>query len=126
MAQPRILLIEDNEENLALMVFILKHFGFSCVTANDGDIGLQRSKQEKFDLIVCDIHLPTLSGFDVIAQLQRDEYTKDIPVIAVTAYAMLGDKEKILSAGFRGYISKPIEATTFANQIQSFLRGNDA
>lgn len=118
----RILIIEDNEENLELMVFILTYAGYDCMTAVDGAQGLQLIKQEKFDLIVCDIHLPIMSGFEIIEHIKKTNHLKGVPIIAVTAYSMTGDKEKILSAGFNGYIAKPIEATLFANQIKEFLK----
>jgi CheY-like chemotaxis protein len=117
----RILVIEDNGTNRALIVYLLKAFGYKTLEAVDGERGLDIARHERPELIVCDVHLPKLDGYGVVDQLKRDVALRDIPVVAVTALAMVGDRNKILSAGFDGYISKPIEPETFVAQVAAFL-----
>ncbi|UGQ47881.1 EAL domain-containing protein [Massilia endophytica] len=117
----RILIIEDNPTNMELMVYLLRAFGYTPLTASDGEAGVEAARAEKPDLIICDVHLPKLDGFGVIAALKADPALKDIPALAVTALAMVGDRERLLSAGFDGYIGKPIEPDTFVTQVESFL-----
>jgi two-component system cell cycle response regulator len=117
----RILVVEDNGTNRALIVYLLKAFGYKTLEAVDGEGGLEMARHERPELIVCDVHLPKLDGYGVVAQLKRDVALRDIPVVAVTALAMVGDRNKILSAGFDGYISKPIEPETFVAQVAAFL-----
>lgn len=117
----RILIIEDNPTNMALMVYLLEAFGYSVRSAADGEEGWQAAQHEPFDLIVCDVHLPRRDGYEVVRLLKGDPKLQAIPVIAVTALAMVGDREKMLEAGFDGYIGKPIEPATFVSQIEQFL-----
>jgi two-component system cell cycle response regulator len=117
----RILVVEDNGTNRALIVYLLKAFGYKTLEAVDGERGLDVARHERPELIVCDVHLPKLDGYAVVDQLKRDVALRDIPVVAVTALAMVGDRNKILSAGFDGYISKPIEPETFVAQVAAFL-----
>jgi two-component system cell cycle response regulator len=113
--------VEDNGTNRALIVYLLKAFGYKTLEAVDGERGLDLARQERPELIVCDVHLPKRDGYGVVDQLKRDVALRDIPVVAVTALAMVGDRNKILSAGFDGYISKPIEPETFVAQVAAFL-----
>ena len=92
------------------------------LSAQDGEAGLALVKKEKPDLIICDIELPKLNGAQIAQQLKSDPEFKKIPLLAVTAYSMIGDKEKILAYGFDGYISKPIEAENFVNQVEAIMR----
>jgi two-component system, cell cycle response regulator len=117
----RILVVEDNGTNRALIVYLLKAFGYKTLEATDGERGLDIARHERPELIVCDVHLPKLDGYRVVDQLKRDVTLRDIPVVAVSALAMVGDRNKILSAGFDGYISKPIEPETFVAQVAAFL-----
>src|SRR5437899_101970 len=107
--QTRILVIEDNPDNLELMTYLLKQFGYTILTAMDGEEGLAAVKQEMPDLIICDIQLPKLTGYEIVKQIKSDDKLKEIPLIAVTAYSMVGDRNKIFTAGFDGYIPKPID-----------------
>jgi CheY-like chemotaxis protein len=120
-SQARILVIEDNDTNRSLMVYLLRAFGYKTIEAGDGKRGLDIARHERPELIVCDIHLSKLDGYAVIDQLKKDVVLRHIPVVAVTALAMVGDRNKILSAGFDGYISKPIEPETFVAQLAAFL-----
>ena len=119
----RILIIEDNATNMELMVYLLRAFGYTPLSASDGEAGVEAAKRERPDLIICDVHLPKLDGYGVVAALKSDPATRDIPALAVTALAMVGDRERLLEAGFDSYIGKPIEPDTFVKQIESFLTG---
>jgi two-component system cell cycle response regulator len=118
----RILVIEDNAANLELMTYLLKAFGHSVLTAGDGSGGLEAARRESPELIICDIQLPGMDGYEVARQLKIEPALKCIPLIAVTALAMVGDRDRGLAAGFDAYISKPIEPEQFIAQIENFLR----
>ncbi len=119
---PRVLVIEDNPANLELMTYLLKAFGHEPVEARDGVEGLAVARREQLDLIICDVHLPKLDGYEVIRELKRQPALRGIPTIAVTALAMVGDRDKVLAAGFDGYIAKPITPETFVDEVKTFLR----
>src|SRR5207245_2958993 len=90
----------------------------------DGEKGLEMANRERPDLIVCDVHLPTLDGYQVAARLKGDPGFRHVPLVAVTAMAMVGDRDKVLAAGFDGYIAKPIVPETFVSEIERFLPAN--
>ncbi len=117
----RILIIEDNPTNMELMVYLLTAFGYTPLMAIDGANGVDTARETKPDLIICDIHLPKLDGYGVVDALKADPALRHIPVLAVTALAMVGDRERLLAAGFDGYIGKPIEPDTFVAELESFL-----
>nr|WP_267876107.1 EAL domain-containing protein [Duganella margarita] len=117
------MIIEDNATNMELMVYLLRAFGYEPLSASDGEAGVAAARRERPDLIICDVHLPKLDGYGVVAALKADPEVRHIPALAVTALAMVGDREKLLQAGFDGYIGKPIEPDTFVAQIESFLQG---
>lgn len=117
-----ILVIEDNPENLDLMLYLLRAFGHRAVEARDGIEGLEAVAKEKPDLVICDIHMPRLDGFGVIRQLKANDETRSLPVIAVTALAMVGDAERVMGGGFSAYLSKPIDPETFVGLVEKFLR----
>lgn len=117
----RVLIIEDNQTNLELMRYLLQAYGHLVVAASDGREGLLLARDAGVHLILCDIHLPKLDGFGVIRQLKADHGTSKLPVIAVTAQAMVGDRDKLLRAGFDGYLCKPIEPEFFVTQVDAFL-----
>src|SRR5712691_11023715 len=118
----RILVIEDNNENLDLMTYLLQAFGHSTVTARDGVEGLDAARREAPDLILCDLQMPRLDGFGVARELRRDARFAQTPLVAVTAFAMRDDRERVLAAGFDGYITKPIIPEEFVGQVEAFLR----
>jgi two-component system, cell cycle response regulator len=122
----RILVIEDSPENLELMSYLLQAFGHVALRAADGEQGLEIARREMPDLIVCDIHLPKVDGYEVARQLKRCPVQCSIPLIAVTALAMVGDRDKVLAAGFDGYIAKPIVPKRFVEQVEAYLRGRAA
>jgi two-component system cell cycle response regulator len=117
----RILVIEDNPTNLALMGYLLKAFGYTVLTAIDGEQGLAAAHAEVPDLIICDIQIPKLDGYEVAKQLKGHPELSNISLIAVTALAMVGDREKMLAAGFDGYISKPIDPEAFVPEVEALL-----
>ena len=117
----RVLVIEDNPTNLQLMVYLLRAFGHTPLEALDGETGLELARRESPDLVLCDIHLPGMDGFGVARQLKGHPALSGIPLVAVTALAMVGDRDRIISAGFNGYITKPIAPETFIGQVETFL-----
>lgn len=118
----RILIVEDNPANLELMRYLLLAFGHTVTTAGDGAAGLEAARSALPDLIICDIQLPVLDGFEVARRLRDDARLGEIPLLAVTAFAMVGDREKLLADGFDGYLAKPIEPESFVGQVEAFLQ----
>lgn len=117
----RILLIEDNPDNLDLMSYLLTAYGHAVTTAEDGESGIATALATRPDLVACDIHLPGVDGYGVAKALKADAALTAVPVIAVTALAMVGDREKILASGFDGYITKPIDIRTFPDEVNAAL-----
>jgi len=117
----RILIIEDNPANIELMSFLLSAYGHAPLSAADGPRGVAAARSERPDLIACDVNLPGMDGFSVLAELKGDPALAGVPILAVTALAMTGDREKVLAAGFDGYISKPIEPESFVAELEAFL-----
>jgi len=117
----RILVIEDNPANLELMIYLLNAFDHQTIVARDGEAGLESARRESIDLIICDIQMPKIDGFEVARRLKAHPALCRIPLIAITAFAMVGDRTRILAAGFDGYIPKPISPETFAAQVETFL-----
>lgn len=118
-----ILIIEDNEQNLYLMCFLLTKHGFTVVEARDGRQGIQLAGQMRPDAILLDIQLPMLDGYAVATELRKDAALRETPIIAVTSYAMVGDREKALASGATDYIEKPINPDTFVDQIRKHVPG---
>jgi len=119
MAAARILVVEDNPANLALMDYLLRAFGYTVFVAKDGDQGVEIADTERPDLILMDLQLPTITGFEAAKRIRANAGA--MPIVAVTAFAMVGDRERVLGEGFNGYISKPINPETFVTQIEAFL-----
>ncbi len=117
-----ILLIEDNEQNRYLASFLLERRGCAVVEAVDGKTGIELAARQNFDLILLDIQLPIMDGYQVARVLRDNPATRHTPIVAVTSYAMLGDREKALAAGCDGYVEKPINPETFVPEIERFLR----
>lgn len=117
-----VLIIEDHADNLELMNYLLKAFGYATVTAVDGLAGVDLARSENLELILCDIQLPGIDGFEVARRLKQDERLRSIPLVAITALAMVGDRERALGAGFDGYIAKPINPETFVASVEAFLK----
>jgi len=119
----RILIVEDNQDSRELVVKVLKNKGYQMIEAVDGEEALEKVTREKPDLILMDILIPKIDGYEVAKRLKDQEEFKHIPIIALTAHAMKGDREKFISIGFEGYISKPINVRELPEQIRSYLRG---
>jgi CheY-like chemotaxis protein len=117
----RIVVIEDNRANLDLMTYLLRAFGHEPLAATSGEEGLRLVVHQRPDLVLCDLQLPQMDGFEVVRHLRAEPRTSQTPAIAVTAYAMVGDRERALRAGFDGYIPKPISPESFVRQIEAFL-----
>jgi two-component system cell cycle response regulator DivK len=113
----KILIVEDNAENMSLAVFLIQSVGHTVLRATDAEAGLALARNERPDLIVMDIQLPGMDGLEAISLLKRDDATRPIPVIAVTALAMKGDEERIRAAGCDAYIAKPMRHKEFLATI---------
>jgi len=120
----RILIIEDNPANLELMGYLLRCSGHEVLIATDGPEGLDCAQMEAPDLIICDIQMPRMTGFEVALHLKGNDQLKHIPLVAITAFAMVGDRERVLAGGFDGYLAKPIDPEAFVGQIEAFLLPN--
>jgi len=116
-----VLVVEDNKASSDLMAYMLRAAGHDVLTCSDGGDALVIAGRHEPRVIVMDLQLERMSGIDAAAQLALDPRLRNIPRVAVTAYAMVGDRERVLKAGFHGYIAKPIEPTTFAAQIEAFF-----
>ena len=114
-------MIEDNAANLELMTYLLNAFGHTTIAACDGEQGVDAALRHEPDLILCDLALPKLDGFGVARRLKAESRLKFTPLIAVTASAMVGDRDKVIATGFDGYISKPITPDTFVAEVESYL-----
>jgi len=119
--KPKILVIEDNEQNIYLVTYILEAHGYQVFQARDGQAGINMAAQLNPDLILLDIQLPGLDGYGVARQLRQNRNLDHIPIVAVTSYAMVGDRERILTAGCVGYLEKPINPDTFITEIEQYL-----
>ena len=118
----RILLIEDNEQNLYLTTFILEMNGYEVIQAREGAEGTRLANEVAPDLILLDIQLPEMDGYQVAHALRSNPELDAVPIVAVTSYAMVGDRERILAAGCTGYIEKPINPDTFVAQVEEHLQ----
>jgi two-component system, cell cycle response regulator DivK len=117
----RILVVEDNKDNMTLITDVLSSMDYEVISAKDGEEGLQVAKAEKPDLILMDLSLPRMDGWTATRQLKADTELAHIPVIALTAHAMIGDRERALAAGCDDYISKPINIRELAGKLTQLL-----
>ena len=121
----KILVIEDNEQNLYLVRYILERNDYEIFAAPDGKSGIELAALVKPDLILLDIQLPVMDGYAVARNLRRNPDLADTPVVAVTSYAMPGDREKAMEAGCNGYIEKPIDPDTFVAKVEQHFTVRD-
>jgi CheY-like chemotaxis protein len=121
--KPIVLVVEDNPDNLITLKALLKD-SVTLIEASDGQSGIILSKEQKPDIILLDIALPDIDGFTVLAEIRKIESLQNIPVIALTARAMKGDPDEILSHGFDGYISKPIDSQRLTTILEEVLYGS--
>jgi two-component system cell cycle response regulator DivK len=116
-----VLIVEDNPTNMTLALFLLRSAGYAVLSATDAEAGLTLARDKRPDLILMDIQLPGMDGLEATALLKRDEATRDIPVIALTALAMKGDEARIRAAGCDGYIAKPMRYQDFLATVAARL-----
>ena len=125
MNEKKILLVEDNEVNRRLAGFLLRSHGYQVREATSAAAAFEMVEKERPDLIVMDIQLPGMDGLEITRKLKEQPATADIPVVAVTSFAMTGDREKALAAGCAGYVTKPIDKNTFIQEVAAHV-GNKA
>ena len=117
----RVLVVEDNENNMKLISLILEKHGYEPIEAFTGVEGVEKAIQEKPDIILMDIQLPDISGIEATQRIRMMDDMQDIPIIAITSYAMSGDREKILNVGCNGYFEKPIDPLTIVEDIEKIV-----
>ncbi len=117
----KILVIEDNDQNMYLITFILEKHDYTVLQARNGIDGVKKASQEELDMILLDIQLPGMDGYTVASELRKDQRLKETPIVAVTSYAMPGDREQALLSGCSGYIEKPINPDTIISQIEEYF-----
>jgi len=125
MSHHTVLVVEDNDMNMQLVEYLLEEGGYAIVKATSGEEALSITRDAKKpapDLILMDIHLPGMDGLSVVRQMKTDTRTERVPILALTAHAMRGDKDRFLDAGCDGYISKPIDVKTFLSSIEQYIR----
>jgi len=117
------LIIEDNDDNMALITYILKSGAYDTIAATTGEEGVDLALQHKPDVIILDIQLPGIDGYEVLKRIRASENGGSFSIIAMTSFAMTGDRERLLAAGCNGYIEKPIDPAVVLPQIQAIIRG---
>jgi len=117
-----VLIVEDNERNLKLVRDVLGFAGFATLEARTAEAGIELARLQKPDIVLMDINLPGMTGFEALAALRADALTASIPVLAVTAYAMKDDRARILAAGFDGYLEKPVDVRALPGQVEALIR----
>ena len=122
MSDKNVMVVEDNEKNRKLMRVVLKAKGYNIIEAATGEEALNLLKNQKPDIILMDIQLPGIDGLTLIKQIKASVVTKDIPIIAVTAYAMKGDEQKILDTGCNAYVSKPINTQELPLIVEKYIK----
>jgi two-component system cell cycle response regulator DivK len=122
----KVLIVDDNRDSRDLIRAILKNFHFEVMEASQGRDALDQIRKEHPDLVLLDIDMPVLDGFGVVQNIRQEAGFADLPIIAVTAYAMERDREKALAAGFTAYITKPVRAAGLRRQVQELLRAGHA
>ncbi len=117
----RILLVEDNATNRYLATYLLEQHGFTVSHAANGEEAVERAFADPPDLVLMDLRMPKMDGFEAARQIKAEERLRHIPLVALTSYAMVGDRDRALGAGFAGYIEKPIATETFAADVEKHL-----
>jgi len=120
-ANQRVLVVEDNRDNMTLIVDILESMDYDVIKAEDGEEGVAAAELERPDLILMDLSLPKLDGWDATRKIKANEAIKDIPVIALTAHAMVGDRERAMEAGCDDYVTKPLDLAVLARKLTKYL-----
>ncbi len=117
-----VLVIEDNDNNMELITFLLTAHGYETLRAQTGRDGVARALDDQPDFVLLDVQLPDIDGFEVVRSIRNQQASRNLPVIAMTSYAMAGDRERLLAAGCQGYIEKPIDPMRVMDQIKEILR----
>lgn len=117
----RILIVEDKASSRELLRTVLEQLGYAVAEAHDGDEALRQVRQQPPDLVLMDLQMPARNGFDVLQEIRKDPRLARLPVVAVTANAMPGDQEKVLAAGFTGYIAKPVALAHLRSEVTRIL-----
>lgn len=117
----KILVIEDNKQNMYMITYLLESYGYEVLQSFTGMAGINKAKKEKPEVILLDIQLPEMDGYAIARELKKIAELRETPIIAVTSYAMPGDKERAMEAGATGYIEKPINPDTFVSQMEAYL-----
>lgn len=125
MSEHKILLVEDNEDNRLVYRTILDHFGYTVLEAADGEEGIRRARADGPDLILMDVSIPKIDGWEATRQLKADPSTASIPIIALTAHALATDRAKAQEAGCDGYLAKPVEPRRVVEEVQKHLQRRD-
>jgi two-component system cell cycle response regulator DivK len=125
MLETLVLIVDDNEKNVKLARDVLRFAGFRTIEATTGGEGIALASEQVPDVILMDIRLPDMDGTDAVRVLKGASRTADIPVVALTSFAMKGDRERFLADGFDGYIEKPISVRDFPEQVRSYRRSAD-
>jgi CheY-like chemotaxis protein len=123
MTGEQILVVEDNEKNMKLLRDVLVAAGYRVIEATTGGRAIEQASDNAPDLVLMDVQLPDIGGLGVLARLRADERTASIPVLAVTAQAMQGDRERFLAAGFDGYVSKPVNIIELVGAVEQHCHG---
>ena len=121
----RILVVEDNEKNMKLFRDVLQAKGYEPLEATSGEEAVALASEHVPDLILMDVQLPGIDGIEALGRIRQDERTASIPVVALTAQAMAGDRERFLDSGFDGYISKPVDVLEFIQTVERYCEGGD-
>ena len=121
-----VLVVEDNELNMRLFCDLLDAYGFATLQCRDGAKAVELTRQHQPDLIIMDIQLPEVSGLDITRWIKDDETIRHIPVLAVTAFAMRADEQRVREAGCEGYLSKPIQMRSFLSKVEELVGGRKA
>lgn len=119
----KVLVVEDNEDNRALLVKVLSRQGYEVVEATSGEEALEIAERLPPDLVLMDLNLVGMSGFEATRRMKQNSKLRHIPVVAITAYAMVGDRERALECGCNGYLSKPVDVRRLPEQVKAYLEG---
>jgi CheY-like chemotaxis protein len=122
MKAPRILVVEDNPKNLKLIRDVLEYWGYQVIVATSGETGVELATQELPDLILMDLQLPGIDGHEALRLLRQEPTTRAVPVVAVTAFAMQDDRDRVALAGFDGFLAKPLSVRDLPEQVAAFLQ----
>lgn len=121
----KVLVIEDNKDNLKIIEYALKRAGYEVVSALRGEDGIELAKKKQFYFIIMDINLPGIDGIEATRQIRNSKTDGNVPVIAITSYAMTGDRERIMKAGCTGYIEKPIDPISIIEEIHKIIKSSN-